>query len=272
MNFTFSKIYENIEKIIKGSIIDLSEMTFCDPWSIGMLCLLAIKNKNELNKALILPKSEDIKRYLKRMHFDSFIKEINYGPSIFELEKLNITELNNMNICEITHSLYRDDFNARLEKIRMMFKNFGMIDEDDLNKATVLVAELGNNVFDHNEGSWPTDIRGAIIIGQNYPKLKKIEVIVADPGVGFKESLRTRNPNLDDVEAIKLGLRGITGRVGEKRGNGLKLIQNWTINNFNGIVRIHSGNGLVIVDKNGIQSRIVNNILGTLAGFVVAYN
>ena len=86
-----------------------------------------------------------------------------------------------MNVYEITHSLYRDDFNARLTKIRSMFKNFGMSDEDDVNRATVLVGELGNNVFDHNEGLWPVDVRGAIIVGQNYPKLKKIEVAIADP-------------------------------------------------------------------------------------------
>ena len=65
-------------------------------------------------------------------------------------------------------------------------------------RATVLVGELGNNVFDHNEGLWPTDIRGAIIIGQNYPQLKKIEVVIADPGVGFKRSLQLRDPNLTD--------------------------------------------------------------------------
>src|SRR5436305_863822 len=36
-------------------------------------------------------------------------------------------------------------------------------------------------------------------------------------------------PNINsDIEAIKLGLAGNTGRVGEIRGNGLKLIQQWT--------------------------------------------
>ena len=133
-----------------------------------------------------MPASEDIKKYLKRMHFDSFMKEIGYEKFVHELEDIDIQERENMNVYEITHSLYRDDFNARLSKIRLMFKNFGMDDENDTNRATVLVAELGNNVFDHNEGLWPLDVRGAIIIGQNYPKLKKIEFVVADPGVGFK--------------------------------------------------------------------------------------
>jgi len=166
-----------------------------------------------------------------------------------------------------------DEFNARLEsRIRKIFKNFGMKDADE-QKATALVGELGNNVFDHNEGVWSTDVRGAIIIIQNYPEIKKIEALVADPGIGFFGSLRGIEPDppLTDIDAIKLGLQGISGRVGERRGNGLLLIQDWTINQFNGIIRIHSGSGLVVVDKNGQKESNVNKILGTLAEFVVLY-
>lgn len=272
MDLKFSDIYDNLDKFIKEPVIDLAEITFCEPWFIGMVCLLAIEYKNNPEKNLILPTSEDFKRYLKRMHFNNFMKEISYEKFVNGLEYINMSERENMNVYEITHSFYRDDFNARLEKIRLMFKNFGMDNQDDINRATVLVGELGNNVFDHNEGLWPSDVRGAIILGQNYPNLKKIEVVVADPGVGFKKSLQLRDPNLNDVESIELGLRGVTGRIGEKRGNGLKLIQDWTINKFNGIVKIHSGNGLVVVDKNGTRSKEVNKILGTLASFVVKYN
>jgi hypothetical protein len=74
-----------------------------------------------------------------------------------------------------------------------------------------------------------------------------------------------------DLEAIQKGLEGYTGRIGENRGNGLKTIQNWTINNFHGILNIHSGNGLVQVDENGTQIKEVMPILGTLAQFVLYY-
>lgn len=80
------------------------------------------------------------------------------------------------------------------------------------------------------------------------------------------------DPPLNDIEAIKMGLRGITGRIGERRGNGLRIVQEWTINQLNGLLRIHSGNGLVVVDKNGQKEHSVNTILGTLAEFVVLYN
>lgn len=97
--------------------------------------------------------------------------------------------------------------------------------------------------------------------------------MVADTGTGFFNSLKVAKPDLkNDVDAIKLGLAGVTGRVGEKRGNGLLIIQDWTINQFSGIVQIHSGTGLVAVDKDGSREKSVKGILGTLAGFKIVYN
>jgi len=173
---------------------------------------------------------------------------------------------------EILHCEFRDDFEGRLSsRIRRMFKEIGM-NEFEGNLATQLVGELGNNVFDHNSGLWPTDVRGAIILAQHNPQQKKVEVVVADPGVGFLKSLKVADPLLNnDIDAIKLGLSGVTGRTGERRGNGLRIIQEWTIDKFDGIVKIHSGSGLVIVSKDGQETKTVFPILGTLASFVVKY-
>ena len=152
-----------------------------------------------------------------------------------------------------------------------MFIGFNL-KSDEERLATGLVAELGNNVFDHNAGFWPTDFSGAIIIAQHNPIKKQIEVAVADAGVGFMGSLRASRPDLKThTDAILLGLSGTSGRIGENRGNGLKTIQDWTINKFNGIVRIHSGDGLVVVDKNGQKTSDVFPILGTLASFMLKY-
>ncbi len=264
MELTFGTIYKNLHKITKGAVIDLSPVTKLDPWAVGMLCLLAIERKNDPKKQLLLPTAPETACYLQKIGFTNFLGEISY-------DKFSKEALPDYNIQEITHSLFRDEFNARLPRIKLMFRIFGISSMDDANRATVLVGELGNNVFDHNEGSWPTDVRGAIILGQNYPQEKRLELVVADPGIGFRQSLSTVDPDLTDVKAIKLGLQGFTGRTGEKRGNGLKLIQAWTINKFNGAVRIHSGNGLVTVDKEGTQSKNANSILGTLASCMIKY-
>lgn len=265
MDLHFETVYENLSTVVREGIIDLSATKSFDPWTIGILSLLAIERKDKAEKGVVLPNDPSAKTYLRETNFIDFVGKLGYND--FAIERLG-----DPNIQGIVHSLFRDDFNARLSGIRSVFQAFGMSNEDDVNRATVLVGELGNNVFDHNEGVWPTEIRGAVILGQNYLQEKKVEVVVTDPGIGFRQSLRTVDPNLTDIEAIKLGLEGCTGRIGEERGNGLRLIQDWVINKFDGVVRIHSGSGLVVVDENGVRSKSVMSVLGTLAGFVIRYN
>mgnify|MGYP001579768511 CR=1 FL=1 len=147
--------------------------------------------------------------------------------------------------------------------------DFGF-DLDKAQIATAIIGELGNNVFDHNLGSWPLNIGGAIILGQNFPNKKKVKMIVSDPGIGFKNSLKHKKPK-NEIEAIKLGLKGISGWVGVKRGNGLKIIQEWTINRFSGILKIQSGDGLVILEAKEIKSRVEKKITGTIIEITLRY-
>jgi len=272
MAITFDNIYQKDSEIFSSHTLNLMGWDWCDPWAIGLVCLKAIEYKDKDDKRFIPPAKKDVVLYLKRMHFDKFLEKLTYSVFLQEFQQTEIHERDNLNVHEIMYCEFRDDFGARLSsRIRMMFQNFGM-NQDDESRATALVGELGNNVFDHNEGSWPTDVKGAIILAQHHPKKKQIEVVVADPGIGFRGSLRVVNPDLvSDIEAIKLGLSGVTGRIGEPRGNGLKVIQDWTINKFDGIVKIHSGSGLVVVDKNGQHTQTVFPVLGTLASFVVRY-
>ena len=271
MNLDFNNFYKNVGKIVKGSTIDLSDVVFVHPWSMVMICLLLIERIPAPDKKLTLPNKMETKAYLKRMRFDKMLFELGYNEAKEVLDRVEVPERDNVNIHEVMHCLYQDEFSARLSRFITMFQNFGL-SENDAQRATAVVGELGNNVFDHNLGNWPTNISGCIIVAQHYPSTHTIEIAVGDPGVGFYGSLKAGFPDLvNDTEAIKLGLAGNTGRVGEIRGNGLKLIQQWTLQNFSGKVMIHSGNGLVIVDKSGMKDTKVNKILGTVAQFVINY-
>jgi len=66
-------------------------------------------------------------------------------------------------------------------------------------------------------------------------------------------------------------LSGKTGRVDEKRGNGLKFIQNWTLNKFSGSILIHSGSGQVYVDEKGTENKIAPKITGTIIQIMLNY-
>jgi len=272
LTLDFDSVYQHLDSIIKGHTIDLSDIEFIHPWSIVMICLLLIERHAYTDRELILPRNPATRGYLKRMHFHKILREIGYVSQAEQLEQLAVPEKENLNIQEIVHCLYRDEFNVRLERFIQMFQNFGLSLQDSF-LATGVVGELGNNVFDHNSFSWPTNISGSIIMAQNYPKLRCIEVAIGDPGIGFRGSLAAAFPKLkSDVEAIRTGLAGNSGRVGETRGNGLRLIQQWTIQNFSGALMVQSGDGLVIVRKGQIEDRTVQRIVGTLTQFVIHYS
>lgn len=195
MDLTFDSAYKNFSDIFHDGVIDVSEVKFFSPWGIGLVCLKAIENMNKPRKELRLPRNPETLSYLKRMHFDELLAELTYGSFLGRLGELTVNERENLNIHEIMHCSHRDEFEARLaSRIRIMFRAFGLNDNDE-QRATALVGELGNNVFDHNAGSWPTNVVGAIIIAQNYPKIKRIEVVIADPGVGFLGSLKLAKRN-----------------------------------------------------------------------------
>jgi len=265
-------LYDHLDEWIPAGMVDFSHFDFMHPWDIGLISLLAIKHQATVGDGnIVLPRNANLRSYLKRMHFHTFLRELGCAHSAALFDSILISEHENMGLQEILHCRYLDDFSARLAHFERMFKNFGL-GEEDAHRALIIVGEFGNNVFDHNLGNWPTNFSGSLIAAQNYPRLKRIEMIVADAGVGFLGSLQNAFPDLQtDIAAIKKGLEGNTGRIGEKRGNGLKTIQQWTIGNFHGVITIHSGSGLVQVDEHGIEEKEVAPIVGTLAQFVIYY-
>jgi len=272
VDFCFENIYDDYQGFIQGPKIDLSKVTFIDPWGLALLCLNIAENHNKPDFDLVLPKSSDALHYLRRAHLGGFLAEIGLSRHAKLFDAIQINERDNLNIHEIYHCPTKDIFGARLGKFLMMYKNFGLNDEQ-AQYMTAILGEIGNNVFDHNLGNWPLDVAGAIIMGQRFPRKKELEIVVADPGIGFKQSLHRKDPNLkDQIEAIKLALqKGVSGRIEEDRGNGLKYVQDWTFNELSGIIKIQSYDGLVVANKKEMKSQTVPSILGTIVGVKISY-
>jgi len=271
MELTRTSIYNYLPNIINGPIIDLSECGFIHPWALVLITLLLVDRHNNNDKKLIFPNDTDALSYLKRVHFGEVLEKLNYLEESYFLKNIEINEIDNLNLQELTHCSFRDEFNARLERFVKIFINFGL-SENQARLVVALIGELGNNVFDHNALNWPTDISGCFLTAQNYPKKNFIEFAIGDPGIGFLGSLKANYPGLnDDLSAIKQGLAGNTGRINERRGNGLQFVQRWTLTNFRGKVSIHSGEGLVIIDQDGITEFKVNRILGTIVQIMLYY-
>ncbi|MDD3481228.1 MAG: helix-turn-helix domain-containing protein [Patescibacteria group bacterium] len=161
------------------------------------------------------------------------------------------------------YSETQDRFRARLDKMAIMLSN---------NKPTfvlaplltAIVGEVGNNSFDHNLGNWP-DVPGIFFA---YNLDKKI-IVLADRGVGIKETLSRVVPDLrDDVEALNIAMKErISGRSPEQRGNGLKFVRNVVSDNPINF-SLHSGTASATITKKNKHKLEVSladkNIRGTL--------
>lgn len=271
MDYNYPDIYEHIDKIIRGNGINLSACNFIRPWGLIIICLLLVERHASPDKKILLPSKPDALRYLKMAHFDTVLKILGYTDNVDLLRSDPVGEKENLNILEISCCRYRDDFSARLDRLYKVFKNIGL-DENQARLIAALVGELGNNVYDHNLGNWPTDISGCFITAQNYSQRKCLEFVIGDPGIGFLGSLKNAYPDLkDDLGAIKLGLSGKTGWIDTKRGNGLLFVQKAAFERFSGEILIHSGNGLVIIGKDGMKERKVNKIMGTAIRAMLYY-
>jgi len=271
MKLTYENINDKIKEVLNGNQADLSDVSHLDSWSLALVLSILIEKQREAKKRLILPTNKDLLRYLKEIGFSEILDELNYKKEAKLLDGIEATGQEDLNIKKITHCRLRSHFDGKLSYFLETFREFGL-KKIDPERVTSLIGELGNNSFDHNLGNWPTDFMGCLIIVKNYPKEKYVQVIVSDAGVGFLTSLLPAFPELkNDIEALRKGLRGNTGRVGEKRGNGLKVIQDWTIKNFSGKVSIQSGEGLIEVDKNGMHEEKCNKILGTIAQLTLHY-
>ncbi|MBD3366044.1 hypothetical protein GF360_01735 [candidate division WWE3 bacterium] len=253
--------YTDFETLQRQNKITLNVKT-PNVWKVTLL-LHILLDERKTPKSLVVPEGKSTSKLITSLEIDKLIRcEF---ASRYSQEK-------DRNFQKVSHCPTSDVFNARLGNFYQIYQNWG-IKKDDASRITALLGELGNNVFDHNLGMWPTGNIGCIIFGKNDPKQKMLEIVVMDFGVGFKKSLSSVFPKIkDDLAAIEKGLQGISGRVGETRGNGLKLIQKWTLNNFSGNLVIHSGAGLAIVSKKRMVKRKVPKITGTIVKLMLFYN
>lgn len=157
----------------------------------------------------------------------------------------------------------RDIFQARLEKTTQELLKNGSIAEDDIYIISAIVGEIGNNSFDHNLGNWP-DVAG-VFFGY-FSSNGRLEVVLADRGIGVLATLKKVKPELrDDVEALKTAFtEKISGRAPEDRGNGLKFVKENVEERKMHLIFISGNAKLELNEKMEIKT-IDENIRGCLA-------
>ncbi len=151
------------------------------------------------------------------------------------------------------------------------FKDLDLADQKDLKKyLQYLIAEILNNVADHSGSP-----NGGFTMAQYYPQKRKVQVAVADSGVGFLEHIGNKFSEIKtDEEAIKKAIEmGVTASsnsmYGHERnaGYGLyALIE--IIKAIKGQVVIISNRGILRYKNNQITT---NTLQDSWGGTVVAF-
>lgn len=172
----------------------------------------------------------------------------------------------------VLRSEFRDEFEGKLIDVIGFLTSHGL-DSEDAYRITAIVGELGNNAFDHNLGRWPTDFVGCLAAIRRLPKEKNLEIVVTDLGAGFQASLANiDHPPHSETDAIELAISGVTGRVGEKRGNGLRTILTWMREYYKGRMRLQSGGGIVTIENGTIESADEQKIQGVEVYLTLSYD
>lgn len=120
------------------------------------------------------------------------------------------------------HCPTRDIFRARVDSLRIALQRKGY-PENRVPLVHAVLAEIGNNAFDHNTGNF-RDIPG-VFYGRTFDPSPLF--IIADRGQGVLTTLKRVRPALaSDKEALRVAfLERLSGRAPENRGNGLKFVR-----------------------------------------------
>jgi anti-sigma regulatory factor (Ser/Thr protein kinase) len=236
---------QTIRSFIQSEQIDLREVSFIDPYGmvglleIGELCML-----EDVRKTIILPKSEDVCRYLDRMDFFPFARRyfsLNHS-SLPDLPIKNQRSSDSDVLLEITPIEKNNDIHFIVGKVRERAQSILAThlhyDERAINGFIVALSEICQNIIEHSEN------KGFVGIQKyRYQSLNKnvVKIAVMDIGVGFRKSLSYRFRLKSDFEAIDMALLHSASRYeDEGRGHGLAAVRRF-VNQWNGKLSIRSG-------------------------------
>lgn len=237
---TFEK---TLRSFIQSDRIDLSDISFIDPYGmvglleIGELCML-----EDIKKTVILPRSEDVFKYLERMDFFGFAKRYFFlDPPDHSLEKYGRSPDSDV-LLEITPIEKSNDIHFIVGKTRdraqAILARHLRYDARAINGFIVALSEVCQNVIEHSEYRGFVGIQKYRFHGLNRNVVK---IAVMDVGIGFRKSLSGRFKLRSDLEAIdKALLHGASRYEDEGRGHGLTAVRRF-VTQWNGRLSIRSG-------------------------------
>ncbi|MEW6067274.1 MAG: hypothetical protein AB1610_03130 [Nitrospirota bacterium] len=146
-----------LESIKDSSIIDLQEITFIDPY--GMVGLLEIGEffyTQGIQKTILLPKTEEVLKYLERMDFFQFVERyFMIQSSLSQIPSKYFRSSYPDVLLEITPIEKSDDIHFIVGKVKdradAILTRHLRYDDRTINGFIVALSEVCQNIIEHSE-------------------------------------------------------------------------------------------------------------------------
>lgn len=263
--YNIDKFCSKIDLSVKRPVIDLSDISFVDPYALIYLGLF-MRYYNLQGKFFNWQHSNDmdVRKYLTRMRF---YERFNFSKDVIKKENIiRFTSNTSFNdIIDIEKDIFMPDNIAdELRKLLMRQYEINYV-KFDISTICEITAEIVDNFIQHSGEIL------AVMTVQYFPKKHTLSIAVGDCGIGIKKSLSSVPKysdikNWSDEDVIEKAFDYLVSRK-EEGGTGLSDIRD-TILDKNGTLYFTSNKGFYIIKDGKIQK---GEMFSELAGVQIEF-
>jgi anti-anti-sigma regulatory factor len=254
---TFERLLRQLaglKPVMAGEVVvDLEQVRFVDPYGmVGLLALARFLRQQGLRPALMLPRSDDVMKYLDRMDFSRHAEQL-YAINLTTLwaEGEYARSTHSDVLLEITPIARSEDIHYIVERVReraqhILSQNLHYA-QTAIDGFVVALSEVCQNIPEHSEDVGYVAIQ-KYFYGRRLGK-NVVKIAVMDLGVGFQASLAPkyadRAADWTDEAALRLAIfQGASRYDDPGRGQGLSAVRRF-IERWHGKLMIRSGTARV---------------------------
>lgn len=257
-------------------MFDATQLEFCCPLDLaGVAAWAAHHAAAGADTSFIVPDTEDPAMYASRM--DLYDRLTDAGVDVHGSVRRVRRNVRTESLIEVRAIFNRDDVDEFTDKTFRLVKS--RIGPSEARANHSMFGELLENALTHAESAV-----GAYAAAQVYPTKKRIEISIADAGIGIRAHLQ-RNPKnkriTTDTAAIEYAAKeGVTGvqstEPDEQRGRGFtNLLTLGSRYGANLVIRTGAGRGTLVARPNKATNSYVSKtqaaIPGTWASLAVTF-
>jgi anti-anti-sigma regulatory factor len=248
------KQVEGLEQVASGQVvIDLEHVRFVDPYGmVGVLALARFLRQWNLTPVLMLPRSDEVMKYLDRMDFSRHAERL----CAIDLTTLwpdgeYSRSLHSDVLLEITPITRSEDIHYIVERVReraqtILSQNLHYV-QAAIDGFVVALSEVCQNIPEHSEDVGYVAIQ-KYFYGRRLGK-NLVKIAVMDLGVGFRASLAPKyamqSDAWTDLRALRLAMFEGASRYDDPgRGQGLNAVRRF-VERWHGKLMIRSGSAQV---------------------------